>query len=419
MQLIKRSDVTLLVGFVIAAVVTFQGPIHRFLQIGREIEEQHGLALVPGLSILIIVLLGNHLMVRLRRTANRRRQVAASDVLALSQELALATNREAIRDVLRQKLPSVVGNDDSWVVIRESGQWQLVAGGTSGPPRVPPGIEALATEVAHGDVPPTGNLAGVRVDGHLCFLVPVGEDLAVFGIPLDSGGEHEDRMTQLAIAASSIGMALRNAQLLVGMEELGVTDGLTGCVNRSHGMKLLDTELKRAKRARSTLSVAMLDLDYFKSVNDEYGHLCGDALLMAIGKKLHEMLRNSDIKCRYGGEEFLLLLPDTPLAGAVHVANMLREEIETVSVESRGQVVSRTASVGIAVAGPGELDPKALVGRADDALYRAKHGGRGRVCVDGMDEVDPVVSPVGGDEDAALVATKPGKRQRSVTTTTS
>ena len=158
---------------------------------------------------------------------------------------------------------------------------------------------------------------------------------------------------------------------------------------RAHGMKVLDAELKRAKRARTSLSVVMFDLDYFKSVNDDYGHLCGDALLTAVGKRMQELLRNSDVKCRYGGEEFLILLPDTPIDGAVHVADVLRQEIGMLSVSWTGETVSTTASVGVAIAGPGELDAKALIGRADAALYRAKHLGRNRVCVDGHADDDP------------------------------
>ncbi len=110
------------------------------------------------------------------------------------------------------------------------------------------------------------------------------------------------------------------------------------------------------------------------------------------------MLRNSDIKCRYGGEEFLILLPDTPRQGAIQVGNMLRQELEKVSVEWTGQTVSITASIGIATADPGELESKALVGRADDALYRAKRAGRNRVCVDGADDSEASTETAPGEE---------------------
>ena len=127
----------------------------------------------------------------------------------------------------------------------------------------------------------------------------------------------------------------------------------------------------------------MLDLDYFKTVNDEHGHLCGDALLTAVGRRMHELLRNSDIKVRYGGEEFLIMLPDTPLAGALHVARVLNRELGRLAVTWKSNAVSRTVSVGVAAAKPGQLDTTDLLGRVDAALYRAKNAGRDRVCVDG------------------------------------
>lgn len=419
----ERNDVTLLVGLAIAALVTFEGPIHRFLQIGRQIEEEHGLALVPGLAILIVVLLGNRLMARIRRVARRRGAEQAGDSLALSRELSLATNREAIGEVLRQRLSAVTGTDDAWVVIRETGQWQSLVGGmVGGPSRLSPVVETLVGKLADHASDPSETPRGERVDGHFCYRIPLGEKMAVLGVPIDPGGDGEERRLRLATTATIIGLALRNAALLAGMEQRGIVDELTGCFNRTHGMKLLETELKRAKRARSSLSIAMVDLDHFKSVNDQHGHLCGDALLMAFGNQLHEMLRNSDIKCRYGGEEFMLLLPDTPLPGAIRVGKMLREEIEKVSVESDGQTVSRTASIGIAVAGPGELDPKALVGRADDALYRAKHTGRNRVCVDGADVDDPSMNMAPMTPELAgqeLASTETATRRGSTTTTAS
>lgn len=389
MQASERNDVTLLVGVAIAGLVTFRGQITRFLELGQEIEEQYGLALVPGLAILICVLLGNWLMVRLRRVARQRREADSTHALALSRALAHATSRDTVRDVLRQRLPDVAQTEDAWVVIREESGWVSIAGGTAtAPPKVTPVAESIVTKLVDGGTDLLEGPPGKRVDDHLCFPVMVGDHLAVLGVPDAEAADGAERRLYLAAISTSIGMALRSAQLLADMEQHGVIDGLTRCFSRTHGMKMLDSELKRAKRARTSLSVAMFDLDYFKSVNDQHGHLCGDALLTAVGKKLQEMLRNSDIKCRYGGEEFLILLPDTPLPGAVHVGDMLREELEKVSVDWNGQTVSTSASIGIAAADSGELDPKALVGRADDALYRAKRAGRNRVCVYGVDDDD-------------------------------
>ena len=180
-----------------------------------------------------------------------------------------------------------------------------------------------------------------------------------------------------------LGICARNVTLITEIEAHGVMDGLTKCLNRTHGMTVLDAELQRAKRTRTDFTLVMLDLDDFKSVNDENGHLCGDALLTAVGRRMHELLRNSDIKVRWGGEEFLVMLPDTPLAGAIHVANVLNRELGKLSVIWNDQTVRRTVSVGVAAAKPGELDTTQLLGRVDAALYRAKRGGRNQVCVDG------------------------------------
>ena len=200
------------------------------------------------------------------------------------------------------------------------------------------------------------------------------------------------------------GISARNVELIEEIKAHGVLDGLTKCLNRTHGMKILDAELQRAKRSRTTFSLLMLDLDGFKSVNDEYGHLCGDALLTAVGRKMHELLRNSDIKVRYGGEEFLIMLPDTPLPGAIHVARILNRELGMLSVEWNDHIVARTVSVGVAVARPGELDTTGLLGRADAALYRAKRGGRNRVCVDGETPEQPSVAEGSDDNRAAVVS---------------
>ena len=188
-----------------------------------------------------------------------------------------------------------------------------------------------------------------------------------------------------------LAIAVRNIQLIQELHEHGAYDGLTGCFNRMHAMTVLDSEMQRASRAKSPLSAIMLDLDHFKAINDRYGHLCGDEMLTAIGRRMKETLRNSDVKCRYGGEEFLVLLPDTPLAGAVHVAESLRREIGLISVHWDSESVSTTASFGVALSLRGELDSRALISRADTALYQAKREGRNRVCL-GTD--DKLATPV-------------------------
>jgi diguanylate cyclase (GGDEF)-like protein len=123
------------------------------------------------------------------------------------------------------------------------------------------------------------------------------------------------------------------------------------------------------------VSVVMFDVDRLKDVNDRHGHLGGDAVLAVIGKRMREVLRGSDLKCRYAGEQFLVLLPETPLAGAKRVAETLRREVADRPVAWAGENLRVTASFGIAQALPSEVNVQALVGRADHALYRAKEEG--------------------------------------------
>ena len=153
-------------------------------------------------------------------------------------------------------------------------------------------------------------------------------------------------------------------------------DGLTGCFNRTHAMGIIDLELRRARRSQMSVSLIMFDLDRFRDVNDRNGHLCGDAVLAAVGALMRDVLRGSDFKCRYGGEEFLVLLPETPLEGAKRVADTLRHDLSEMAIQWKGEMLTITASFGVTTAMPSEIDVKALIGRAEVALYRAKDQGR-------------------------------------------
>jgi diguanylate cyclase (GGDEF)-like protein len=157
---------------------------------------------------------------------------------------------------------------------------------------------------------------------------------------------------------------------------------LTGCFNRSHALEVLDAEIRRARRSKLPLSLLMFDLDNFKEINDRHGHLCGDAVLAAVGSKMKSELRGSDLKCRYGGDEFMVILPDTPLGGAKQVSENLRRELASHAVSWNSEHVKVTASFGITTVNPSDQDPLAAIARADAALYRAKEHGRNDVEVE-------------------------------------
>jgi diguanylate cyclase (GGDEF)-like protein len=125
----------------------------------------------------------------------------------------------------------------------------------------------------------------------------------------------------------------------------------------------------------------MFDIDHFKSINDQLGHLRGDDLLRSVGTQLTKITRSSDVRCRYGGDEFLVILPDTPQAGAEQVAECIRREIASLNIPGVSDRLSITASLGVAVVAPGDADVTEVIERADAALYQAKRGGRNRFAV--------------------------------------
>jgi diguanylate cyclase (GGDEF)-like protein len=176
-------------------------------------------------------------------------------------------------------------------------------------------------------------------------------------------------------------ISVRNLQLFYETREMSLRDALTGCFNRAHGLEALDGELRRARRSGRPVSVLMIDLDHFKTVNDRLGRLRGDDLLQRVGTLLTKVVRTTDLRCRYGGDKFLIILPETPAAGAEQVAECVRRELAMLSVTGSETTMQITASLGVATSVPGDRSATALIERVDGALYQAKRGGRNRFCV--------------------------------------
>lgn len=232
-----------------------------------------------------------------------------------------------------------------------------------------------------------GAASGACVEGtssaeDVCFPLVAGE-AAVGALGVQSGmALSSDHRRELGAAAALIAIALRNVQLFGETRDHSVRDRLTGCFNREHCLETLDGELRRAKRSNRPLSIVMFDIDHFKTINDELGHLRGDEILRAVGAQLTRVLRSTDVSCRYGGDEFLIILPDTHLSGAERVAEPLRREIATLTISGpEERVLAVTASIGLVETAPAELDVAALIKRTDEALYQAKRAGRNRVCI--------------------------------------
>ncbi|MBT9501278.1 MAG: GGDEF domain-containing protein [Burkholderiaceae bacterium] len=160
------------------------------------------------------------------------------------------------------------------------------------------------------------------------------------------------------------------------MRRLATRDGLTGVYNRRHFLDLLEREWSRAQRYDTAAAMLLLDVDHFKNINDQFGHLCGDAMLKAVAEALMEILRQPDVLARFGGEEFIVFLPQTDPLGAIDVAERMRDCIERLSLDWEGQSVSVTISVGVAAMRPEHVTVDHLIHDADVALYAAKAAGR-------------------------------------------
>ena len=166
------------------------------------------------------------------------------------------------------------------------------------------------------------------------------------------------------------------------LERLSVTDPLTGLGNRRFAEWFLGREIERAHRHGNELSVLLADLDHFKLVNDTHGHAAGDAALRHVGALLAEGVRKTDVAARWGGEEFLIVLAQVPLAGAIELAERQRATLEASPLTlPDGRPLELTVSIGVAALAPADAAPADLVSAADRALYQAKDGGRNRVAV--------------------------------------
>lgn len=177
---------------------------------------------------------------------------------------------------------------------------------------------------------------------------------------------------------------LRLRQEVAVLKQAVVTDSLTGLFNKQPFDDTLKRELERTRRTGLPTSLVLLDVDYFKAINDTYGHLAGDDVLRQLGDTLRRAMRTIDIPCRYGGEEFALILPSTPVSVAAQVAGRLRAAIAQQSLKTAPQVtINITASFGVSAYHKADsFDYHELINRADRQLYKAKKLGRNRVCTD-------------------------------------
>jgi two-component system cell cycle response regulator len=205
--------------------------------------------------------------------------------------------------------------------------------------------------------------------------VPLGVLVLGYAEPLSPNGTAFLRLLLVPLA-----LALNNALSHDRLQRLAALDPLTGIYNRRFGMGRLIEEFGRAVRTDTPLGVVMFDIDHFKSVNDVYGHRVGDRVLTAVAKAAKQVLREGDVLTRYGGEEFLVVLPGASADDSAAVAERIRRIVSETKVGADGRTLSVTVSVGVTSHPRDHVDhPEELVEHADAALYRAKAAGRDRV----------------------------------------
>ena len=205
-------------------------------------------------------------------------------------------------------------------------------------------------------------------------LVSRGRTIGVLEIINKRGGAFTRADLQLVLTlVEPCAIAIENAILFQRTEQLTITDDLTRLFNSRYLNLYLGREIKRCKRHGIPLSVIFLDLDGFKGINDQYGHLAGSGTLTEVGKILAEGVRESDILARYGGDEFVVVLPETPASGALVIAERLRRAIEEHRfLEPQGIAARISASFGISTYPDHALSPEGLIQKADQAMYRVK-----------------------------------------------
>ncbi|MEW5894603.1 MAG: GGDEF domain-containing protein [Candidatus Omnitrophota bacterium] len=215
------------------------------------------------------------------------------------------------------------------------------------------------------------------------ILFPLHGKKKLLGYVVVQGAEASEH-DKIGILVNQFALVLRRIHLYEEVERLAITDSLTQVFTRRHFLDRFEEELKRARDKEGHLSFLMLDVDFFKQVNDQHGHLSGDRVLRTVAQRISENIREIDIAGRYGGEEFCVLLPDTDVSGACYAAERLRKAVEEKFIPAYDAEIKTTVSIGVSTFPQHGRKSSTLIDKADWALYRAKKNGRNQICVFGM-----------------------------------
>lgn len=211
-------------------------------------------------------------------------------------------------------------------------------------------------------------------------ILPLKIDSEYLGYLVAKGVEEADK-DKFHILANQFLLGVKRSLLYQKVQKLAIIDGLTGIWSRRYFLERFREELKRSKQFKHSFAFLMVDIDHFKEYNDRYGHLVGDVILREVARIIKDGLRQIDLVCRYGGEEFSIILTETDKAGAMFAAERIRQSVEARHIHAYDEDLTVTISVGISVFPSQGRDTHKLIDKADQALYQAKQTGRNKVCV--------------------------------------
>jgi diguanylate cyclase (GGDEF)-like protein len=367
-----------------------------------------GLIFVVSLALAFVAAWLTHTMlqVALQRVELARSGARARELLAMGEDLHVCRDVAEADAVLQHQLPSLLPETSGVLYRHDAAAAQLFAAMHWGEPKVvetrlePSDCQAIRRgQIFEGVGAGFGcaHVSGEYAGHYMCVPLTVqGELSGVLHVQLPDTSELEgvDLKTLSRSVAQQASLALANLQLRERLQDEADRDRLTGLYTRRFASAWLQHELNRCERAGCTMAAIMLDIDHFKRINDAFGHDAGDRMLQSLSRLLRESTRAADVACRYGGEEFLLLLPAATEQAAYARAEQIRRDAEALHVEQVGRDSVRvTVSAGVAVYPADGADVAALIQAADVALYAAKSAGRNRVACHSRLATDSVAPP--------------------------
>ncbi|MGE3958983.1 MAG: diguanylate cyclase [Vicinamibacterales bacterium] len=346
-----------------------------------------------------LVRANGQLTVSVKRVEHYAEQIA--QLTALGQLLQSCLTAEEVFGVIQDAMPRLFpGDSGSVTILKSSGNlMETMAVWGANPPhqRVfgPDECWAFRRGRPHFVADPTSPLRCAHLvpeDGPASFCVPMvaqGDNVGILQFNflhvdpaerLDDAGTMQSTRARIATALGEhTALALANLRLREALRSQSIVDSLTGLFNRRYLENMLERECRRAVRSKRPLAVMMLDVDHFKQFNDTWGHDGGDAVLRELSSLMRAHFRGDDIACRYGGEEFVVVLTEATLESAFARAEELRKEVHRLVAEHRRQPLGTiTISIGLAALPDHGVTPEDLIAAADRALYQAKAAGRDR-----------------------------------------